>query len=478
MNLKQPVLITILVLFVLSASAQDTCDCLANLSTLITKTEKNYAGYPAKTAGKQLVRYRFLVDSLRKKAVAVKSPKPCFYLLKSYVRFFRDKHFILSYTNEADYDRAQVKFDPGYFERQHAAKALALVEGIWINADSSLKLAILKSTARSYKAIVLESKDPKEPAGLVYLTLTVSKNGFLAKAYNSFITTDIPAKQKGNLLQIWNHQLFGKIYPEAITEQEQQELSTWRNNNNGLRFQQLSSRTAYLKIPSFFNNDDKIQALVSSSDSIIRSCENLIVDLRGNGGGNTGWVSFLPYFMTNPVVQHDTYLRVTPDNVKSKLADLEPFVVNPIPDEYKKYFPDPVLAAYKKAYQELPVTKAAYYPVPGVSFPLDSLLPKPARIALVVDDLCGSSTEYFFSLSKQSKKTTTYGINTIGMMDYEGMSVPTPMPYWKYILTIPIVRSSWTATHPIDQTGFKPDRLLSHIDQKDWVEYIQKDLER
>jgi hypothetical protein len=96
----------------------------------------------------------------------------------------------------------------------------------------------------------------------------------------------------------------------------------------------------------------------------------------------------------------------------------------------------------------------------------------------MVDNFCGSSTEYFFSLSKQSKKTTTYGINTIGMMDYEGMSSPTRLPYDKYILTIPIVKSSWTDKQPIDQTGFKPEKLLNTIKQKDWVEYIRKDLER
>jgi hypothetical protein len=61
---------------------------------------------------------------------------------------------------------------------------------------------------------------------------------------------------------------------------------------------------------------------------------------------------------------------------------------------------------------------------------------KPKKIALIVDELCGSSTEYFFYLSKQSKKTARYGIPTMGMMDYEGMSNRTPLPYDKFILTI------------------------------------------
>jgi C-terminal processing protease CtpA/Prc len=149
----------------------------------------------------------------------------------------------------------------------------------------------------------------------------------------------------------------------------------------------------------------------------------------------------------------------------------------PISDEYRRYFPDDVLNAYKKAYNELPTTKETFYPVPAVSFPLDSITKKPEKIALVIDNFCGSSAEYFVYLSKQSKKTTTYGTNTIGMMDYEGMSTPTALPFEKFKLTIPIAKSSWTDKKPIDQTGFKPD-LLMKPPKSSWIDFIIDDLQR
>jgi len=467
------------ILFSTTLFSQDNkCNCLDNLNKLITKTEENYAGFPTKVNETSSEDYKNLIKRLQQKATTEQRPKICFYLMKEYVRFFKDKHFILSYTNEKDNDTEKIKYSDSYFRNAISKKQLSEIEGIWINADTSLKIAIQKTAKNTYKGIVIEARDVKISKGLVYLTLTITTNGFIAKEYNSFITTDIPAKQKGNLLQIWNHSLFGKIYPNKLTSLEQNELSTWKDNNNGLSFRKLSPKTTYLKIPTFLNNDDKIQQLISKSDSTIKTCDNLIIDLTANGGGNTGWVSFLPYLMTNPVLQFDTYLRVTAENVKFKLADLEPFVLNPIPDDYKKYFPEKVLAAYKKTFQELPTTKNSFYPIPGVTFPFDTLFTKPKKIALLVDDFCGSSTEYFISISKQSKKTVTYGINTIGMMDYEGMSNPTALPYEKYILTIPIVKSSWTDTKPIDQTGFKPEKLLNAIKQKDWIEYVKKDLEK
>lgn len=262
-----------------------------------------------------------------------------------------------------------------------------------------------------------------------------------------------------------------------MTQAESLELATWKNNNNGLEFRKINSQVAYLKIPTFFNNDNNIQQLVASSDSTIRNTKYLIVDLTGNGGGNTGWIYFLPYFMTNPIIQQPSFLRVTPDNVKQKLPDLEPFVNNPISDDYKKYFPDDVLNAYKKTYAELSTTKDKFYPIPGVTFPLDSITKYPEKIALVVDNFCGSSAEYFFYLSKQSKKTTTYGVNTIGMMDYEGMSIPTALPYDKFILTIPIARSNWTDKNPIDQTGFKPDVIIN-LPQNKWTDFIITDFQK
>ncbi len=63
-------------------------------------------------------------------------------------------------------------------------------------------------------------------------------------------------------------------------------------------------------------------------------------------------------------------------------------------------------------------------------------------------------------------------------MDYEGMSIPTALPYDKYFLTIPIVKSSWTDKKPIDLTGFQPDILLNKIEQKKWIEFVRMDLER
>ncbi|HEY8917712.1 MAG TPA: S41 family peptidase, partial [Chitinophaga sp.] len=284
--LTQLALVFALLLMIPAANAQtETCNCLDNLNKTIQETEANYAGYPAKVnAG-----YKQLVSRLQAKASAVTEPKKCYYLIREYVRSFKDKHFIISYTNTKDFDSVVTSY---------SQKPVLPIEGIWISPDSTTRIAIQRSTNGTFEAIKCESSIDSFPKGFVYFILTPKGDQYVVKKYDGFVSTDFPAKQTGNLLRIWNHTVWGKVSPQQMTAAENEELSTWKNNNNGLAFKKINAQVSYLKIPSFYNNDSKIQQLIAASDSTIKNTKYLIVDLRGNGGGNTGWVYFLPYLIT------------------------------------------------------------------------------------------------------------------------------------------------------------------------------------
>ncbi|WP_449435662.1 S41 family peptidase [Pedobacter steynii] len=466
-------LITLVFPYLLLAR-QQSCNCLENLNEAITKTEANYAGFPTKVTTTTKAAYETLINNLRTKAGKENNEKNCFNIVKDYIRFFKDKHFSLTYLNKDDSDNEIVNLDESYFKIQKPSKD---IEGIWTNPDSSITLGIKKFPGNEYKAIILKAKDEKLQKGLVYFSLKPHKKGYLLKQYNVFNSIDFYAKQRGGLLQLWNFALFGRTFPREMTSEEKRELNTWKNNNNGLDFKQLDKETSYIKIPTFFNNDNKIEKLVATNDKAIRNSKYLIIDLRGNGGGNSGWSFLLPYVITNPIKQDNPLLRISKDNVQLKRSELEAFVKNPMPEEAKKYFPDEYVARLKKIYDELPTTKDTFYEIPGLTIPVDSVLSSPTKVALITDDLCGSSTEYFFQLMKQSKKTTRYGTNSVGMMDYEGPTSTTPLPCKGLILMMPVSKSSWTDKNPIDENGFTPDVKLN-MQGNQWVEYIIKDLKR
>jgi len=437
MNLKLILPLFLLLSPVLIAAQQIPCNCVENLNETIVKAEANYAGFPIKVNTRSRSAYDKMVNDLKIKAVKENNTKKCFYIIKEYVRFFKDKHFSLTYLNKDDYDNETETIDEAYFKTLKPGNSVS-PEGIWINADSSVTLGIKKFPGNEYKAIILNATDKKLTKGLVYFSLKPHKKGYLLKQYNVFNSIDFYAQQRNGLLQLWNFSLFGRILPKEMTNEEKKELSTWKNNNNGLDFRQLDEETSYIKIPTFFNNDSKIEKLVAANDQSIRKSKYLIIDLRGNGGGNSGWSFLLPYVMTNPIQQDSPLLRISDDNIKLKRSEMEYVVKNPLPPEIKKYYPDAYVSQLKKIYEELPTASKSFNAIPGLTIPVDSILSKPSRVALITDELCGSSAEYFFHLMKQSKKTTRYGSNSVGMMDYEGPGTTTQLPCKELILMIPV----------------------------------------
>jgi len=449
---------------------QEPCNCLDNLQEAILKTEENYAGFPDKIKPANKTPYDQLKNNLKIKAIDTDTPLDCYLLLKEYVNFFYDKHFRIEYNAEID---SSVISDIDRMDSRLGQTGDHSIEGIWRDVNNT-EISIIRHGENTYKAVKRSSENDHFPKGFVYFTLTKNRNDFSTKLYNRNINIDIPAKKTGNLLRIWNFQLWAKT-GAALSKDETEELESWRGNNNGLLFKKLNADFSYLKIPTFENNEGAIHQLVTESDSAIKNTKYLIIDLRGNGGGSSGWVSLIPYLATNQIDQGETYLRVSKENVSKKLQDLDAFANHPIPEDYKKYFPEEILNRYKETYRELPETTETFYPLPSVSFPLDSVLTRPAKVAILVDEFGGSSTEYFFYLARQSKKVITYGRPTIGMMDYAGMSNPTKLPFDAFHLYIPIEKSVWTDENPIDKTGFTP-QIIINGEQENWIDYVMEDL--
>ncbi|RYG43280.1 MAG: hypothetical protein EOO01_21580, partial [Chitinophagaceae bacterium] len=405
------------------------------------------------------------------------NPEKCFSILKEYVVFFNDKHFDFEYSIE---DSTRYQFNPLTEQRfisSFTGKKREAVEGIWTNPDSSMKLAVYKSNPTTYQAVVLESNNPKLKPGLIYYTFTKTTSGFTFNRYD-WMTPDYPVRQRGNLLFVWNFEIWGKTYPLEMTIDEKARLQTWRNYAYGLDLKKEDSNTVVLTIGSF-NRDDKIKEIISKNDSLIRSTKNLIVDMRGNGGGNSGWIYLLPYFYTQPIKQGNTYLRLSPQNIAANLPGIKSWYENPPTDPRwaRSYTPD-LLAAYKKAYEEIPSSKETFFTLPSLTLFADSILKTPEKIALVFDDLGGSSTEFFFYISRQSSKVIRYGERTLGMMDYMGTSQQTTLPFKDYYLLIPDRKSPWTDKAPTNETGFKPENDLRTMPRYQWIDHIKKDLSK
>jgi hypothetical protein len=196
-------LIVCLFIFFQKVEARENCNCIANLDTAIKKTELNYVGYPDMIARKLLPEYKKMVKKLRMNAANQSDPQKCFQILKEYVIFFNDKHFDIEYsvldTTTFKYNALTEKA----FTSAFAHKKRDSIEGIWINPDSSMKLAVYQVNPVTYQGVILESTDAKLKPGLVYYIFKKDKNGFTFDRYD-WMTPDFPVRVRDGLLYVWN----------------------------------------------------------------------------------------------------------------------------------------------------------------------------------------------------------------------------------------------------------------------------------
>lgn len=101
-----------LLLFCIATQAQDTCNCLQNLDSVINKVTRNYAGYHDKVNTTTKEAYNKLVKSLQKEAVHNGTDSNCFRILKRYTGFFRDGHLgisLLKNSSHTSSDKSEAK---------------------------------------------------------------------------------------------------------------------------------------------------------------------------------------------------------------------------------------------------------------------------------------------------------------------------------------------------------------------------------
>lgn len=257
-----------------------------------------------------------------------------------------------------------------------------------------------------------------------------------------------------------------------LQKSDEKRIEAYKKIEKGFFFHKPNTDVAYLKIESFTNNDAEVEAFVKKQDAVIRQTPYLIVDLRGNGGGSTGWISIVPYIYTNIIKQGKTHVRLSADNTPVLRQNIKGILDMEIAPDMKRYFTGEFMTNKKKEYEQLEHFQGNFFPTEGVNIPMDSVLTYPKKVALLVDEGTGSSCEHFFQLAKQSTKTVTFGRNTMGIMDYVGQSNPTTLPFQAFYLSIPTEKSDWTTQYLTNVKGMKPDVLLDPLNEDAWIDYV------
>ena len=448
-----------------SASGQ-ICTCESNFEWVKKTFEENDAGYQYIIDKKGQAAYNIHNQLMLEKIKAAESSTECAELLYKWLTFFRSGHIgIELLTNEKSTRNPETwKGSITQFEKYISEKNEADYEGIW-DISGVLKIGIQKEGA-NYIGFVIESNvDTWEPE-MVILKIEQNDNKVKSTLYMrdySPIESGEPELIDNNHLQIGQSTL-KRLKPHFTPDTSVENYFKSINSPNPF-MEELNATTLYLRIPSFdFEDKPAIDKLIADNKDIILKTENLIIDLRNNGGGgDQSFWGLLPFLYTNPIrIVSEEYLSTTLNNQQFLDASSDPDL-----DEDTREWAKNMYDKLREKLGEFFFSSHEFVSM----YQQETVHDFPKNVGIIINEGNASTTEQFLLAAKQSKKVKLFGVTTLGALDISNMaSVESPCK--EFELMYCISRSLRIPGMTIDDIGLQPDFYLDKtIPQHKWVEF-------
>ena len=178
-------------------------------------------------------------------------------------------------------------------------------------------------------------------------------------------------------------------------------------------FRRIDGDTVLISIPSFLpENYEAINNLIQEQHEVLTNTPNLILDLRGNGGGSDEcFSSLLPYVCPESIKVVGADVRATQGNIEN-LRDLT--TIHELPEE--------ALLQIKALTALMTENLGGFVEmVPTQTIQLGEVFAKPKKVAICIDKGCASSTEQFLIFALESPKVMLFGDNTAGCIDFSNI---------------------------------------------------------
>lgn len=466
-NVKLISAIALLFLIISYDSFSQSCNCSKEFNDVKDKIEKNYAGFKDTVTGQTKAAYHTRTQFALEQSKSIKIPAHCVYLINDWLAFFKDGHIQIG-RNRISKEKEKAKL----LERIQGIERLSLsnetliglknskgIVGIYLDADSTSRIAVIKNKTafRDYAGVVISSKPGKWLAGQVVLELKSGKgNALKGIMYDRYY---IPVNVS---LQV-NKEALGSFKREGSPQSSTEFVS-----EAGVASKVLSAKTLYIKISTFNqNNAGNIDSLFKVNHANLNTLPNLILDLRNNGGGaDFSYKPIVPYLYTNMFRNIGADVLSTDANIAgwSDIATTEG-----IPPDQKVF-----ISEVTKKMEQHKGKLVSFSDDRTIT--LDSVASYPKKIIILINQNCGSTTEEFLLLAKQSSKVTLMGEHTAGVLDYANMRGAdfSCMPYMLYWATSRSRRIDQGMA--IDNIGIMPDKVLKGV--QNWIdeakEYAEK----
>lgn len=425
--------------------------------------EKNYAGFNDKVNSETLDDYFAQVKKFKDLSKQAKKESYCIYTMKKFLTFFDDNHIQIASKKKEGIDsilisETEIINIPN--KKLDALKNSKQLEGIYFNSDSTYQVALIrnKNDFRDYAGVIVESKATEWTKGQVKIEL---------KKINDTLF-DCIYYYRDHSPHIIEYTIKDNKLPDDDWIKINSEKNKVANINipNEFSFASLSDSVSYFKIPTFMGSSYiVIDSLIKNNENALTQKPYLIIDLRNNGGGaDYNYSPLMPYIYTNPIISVGVDIYSTPSNIIAWERLLTTF---DLPEDSKKSIKRIIKKMKKNLNQFIPIIK-------DDTTTYDKVYKNPKKIAVLINENCGSTTEQFLLAAKQSKKVILMGTNTSGTLDYSNMR-EVEFPNLNYSLWYSTTRSRRIPDNAIDKTGIIPDIKLNN--NTDWIKFASKYLQ-
>ncbi len=447
-----------------------TCDCQANFEWTKKTFEENDAGFQYVLDKKGKDAYALHNKVTIQKIEQITMLDDCLEELRNWQSFFRSGHIGIAKLGNNNEGNTAVpvetpthKINVDKFKKYLSKKKAHTMEGIW--KLDGYEIAI-QQVNDQFIGSVISAENKNWKSNEVKLTINKDHTGTYFMGDKSEIKIDHAEVMEDHFLKI-NDYYLSRIYLAPKTKTAFGTYLEMMAASQPLAYK-YNATTFYIRIPSFeFNYKSAIDSVILANKEDLINTPNLIIDIRGNGGGSDrSYREIIPLLYTNPIRKVGMEFLSTPHN-NQRMLD----IVN---GKYGELNEDEI-AEYKAAYDKLSANLGTFVNLDSTIYSkkiLDQVYAYPQNVGIIIDENCGSTAEEFLLEAKQSKKVKLFGKATTGALDVSNMFFK-PSPCNEFMLVHTLSKSFRLPDLPIDEIGVQPDIYLdASVPNHQWTEYV------
>jgi len=470
------IIIFVLVLIPLSISAEQL-SLREKFEWLKETFEENDAGFQHVIDQKGWDEYQRHNASIESELRNVESLIDALDIYRNWLSFFRSGHLSININWDAidskpehqyllDYDKWEsYEISEEELREQFNRKREPGFEGIWVNEPYTIGIfrdndnfigTILKDDSSNWREHQVKLKITPDEQEDSYSAVWYMKD------YSPRYFSDV--QLVGNNYLTMGHINLRRSYPE-FEEVDDIPIHFELLNAQETLLKQLSKDTIILRIPTFdHSHKPAIDSLLTASHEQIIKTENLIIDLRNNGGGSDiSFQNLIPYLYTNPIrVVGVEFLSTRLNNRR-----MEDWLEDPV-------FAETAGEWIEKSLEKLNANLEKFVVIGDKvrTEELDTLYNYPKNVAIIINENNGSTTEQFLLAARQSKKVKLYGRTTQGNLDISNMYF-VDSPCGELRLGYSLSRSLRLPDMPLDEIGIQPDFYIDkNIPEHEWLNFV------